>query len=1140
VTARVDFYVDHTDTDAPWADWVEAQLVAAGYVVFRDAAVRAGENRLTRRDRALESCRHVVGLLSPAYLSGDPAVRTAAQQQVADGKERGFIPVRVAPCEPTAALGPVALIDLLGIPEPEARRRLLGGLADVAPAVTVASFPGPSPDIRFPADETVFLLGGRPASATFTGRDELLRELHSRLRSGTPTAAVQVLKGLGGVGKTRLAVEYAHRYQQAYDLVAWIQAEQPEALLADYAGLAGPLGLPALQQQSDAVAAVREELGRRSRWLLIFDNAESPAAVEELLPDRRDGHVLVTTRTPWSDAEVLSVPVLPVDAAVAYLRRRTGISDDRAARSLARALGGLPLALAQAAAVLADGVSPADYVQLLVDRSPELFNEGRPDDTDATVASTWRVALDRLAGNPIAVALMRLFAFLAPEDIPVPDLRPQAGLPADLDTALADPLVRGRAVRALTEYSLIDVINFKASVHRLVQAVVRTDLTEVQERAWADAALQVISAAFPVDAESLEQWPAAQALVPHATTVAEHAQRVGVDPLAAGVLLGRVGRYLRARGYFDQAHDLATSAVTLVGPLEVGTESVRDVHRTAAQTLQDRGEVHPARAVLERVYAAEVEHSGAASRRTLAVGRDLIESRLLAGDIAASMALDVELLPIHRESLGAEDRDTLTAEAYHAALIWKTGHQRDALRIEERVAEARARLLGPEHPDTLLAIEARADTLLGLAEVMTARQLIDEVLETRSRQVGPDHPSVLDARMRKAALLSEEGAYSEALVLQSEVYETRVRLLGRTHLMTIDTLDHLAGILTFVGNYAQARKLQEEVIEVRTRVLGAGHPDTTAARSGLAGILLGLGDFVSARALHEKVLAEREVLLGPAHPETLAAERAVAEDLHLLGHFTQARERLTRVLDSYIELFGPEHPVTLLSRSSMASFLWTTGEHSAALAEQRDICAVRRQLHGVDHPSTIQCQVDLASVLHDTGELIEARDTLRQALAAATRLLGEWHETTFAAVRSLGRTLFALGEYGRAHEMAERAVDLSSRHRSPAHPSTLSARADLGLSLLNSGDAAAARKILAETLEDARRLLGGRHSVTTACAWNLVNVHMARSNFPAARMVIAQELSWLRRASRDTISAEQQMVKKEIMQVGHRNGRRKT
>jgi hypothetical protein len=241
--------------------------------------------------------------------------------------------------------------------------------------------------------ETWELRGHRP-DPYFAGRQDELKSLHRAFRAKGSTSAVQVISGLGGLGKTRLAIEYAWRYAADYDLVWWIRAEDPATMRGDYAELAGELGLPS-EKDDQAIAALRQELRRRRDWLLIFDNAEDPGELFSLLPDRHQGHVLITSRRrEWQHTEDRRLDVLSTEAAVGYLQQRGQVADAATARDLAEALGCLPLALAQAASVVAAGMAATDYLALLRQQSPELFTEGHPADHDMTIGSTWRVSVD--------------------------------------------------------------------------------------------------------------------------------------------------------------------------------------------------------------------------------------------------------------------------------------------------------------------------------------------------------------------------------------------------------------------------------------------------------------------------------------------------------------------------------------------------------------------------------------------------------------------------------------------------------------------------------------------------------------------------------------------------------------------------
>ncbi len=647
-----------------------------------------------------------------------------------------------------------------------------------------------------------------PRPGELAGREALLAVLRERLSgaggpgAGEPSAGsaprVVALHGMGGAGKTTLAVEYAHRHRAEFGVVWQFAADDRAVLEADFARLSALLAAAGgLADPRDPVGSVHAVLAASPvPWLLIFDNAPDPAAVREFLPGGGPGQVLITSQHGlWPAGQGVEVPVLDGEVAALFLVSRSGDADLAAARDLAGELGGLPLALEQAAAyALAAGLSLGGYLGLFRLRRAELLDRGEVSEHPASVTATIGLAVTRLEEHaPDAAGLLRLLACLAPEPVPVGLLLSDPGLVSGLEPEVADvlgpllgnPLAMTDAIAALRRYSLITPAgDAMVLVHRLVQEITLGQmLAEVAGR-WRHAAAVVTEAAIPPELALPGMWPACAALLPHATVV--------LDLTGAGIW--RIASYVGYSGSYAAARDLF--------------RRIAEAHERAAA-------------------------NGGEHRDILVARYELASWTGQAGDAAGARDLFSALLPDMERVFGPEHTYTLTARHEFARWTGDAGNVAGARDLLAALLPIEERVLGSDHRDTLKTHHEFARFTGQAGDVAGARDLFAALLPAEERVLGPEHSYTLAARHQFATVTGDAGDVAGARDLFAALLPVEERVLGVEHPFTLAARHQLATFTGNAGDPAGARDLFAALLADTERVLGPEHPETLNTRRSL-------------------------------------------------------------------------------------------------------------------------------------------------------------------------------------------------------------------------------------------------------------------------------------------------------------------
>jgi tetratricopeptide (TPR) repeat protein len=802
--------------------------------------------------------------------------------------------------------------------------------------------------------------GGVPfRNPHFTGRVDLLERLHAMLRSGTTQMALlpHALHGLGGVGKTQVAIEYAWRYAAEYDLVWWIRAESLTTVRSGLSELGEAIGLETANDASKQVANVREVLQQRvafPRWLLVFDNANSPEELRGYLP--AFGHVLVTSRNPeWAEvAEELQVDVFTRDESITLLQRRGEGISPKDADKLAARLGDLPLALDQAAAWQAmTGAPVAELDRLLTERMSQLMAEQPPGDYPVSLMATWDLAFSELRErSPGAAKLLELLAFFGPDPIAVPVLQDgrSADLPDPLASVLRDEILLRRAIREIGRYALAkpNAGKDEIEIHRLVQAVLREQLSTAERGDTRDAVHRVIGAANPGYPDYSRSWQRHAELLPHITPSEvihgrqESGWRAALDQI----------RYRFQRADYDRSFALGEAAVNAwrdsLGP---DHELTLLAQRHLATALRELGRYDEAAALnrdtLDRMRARFGDDHEHTLETLTSVGRDL----RLRAEYVQARELDEDSLARHRRRLGHDDPATLRAQNNLGVALRWLGEAGQALSLDQECYDLRRQILGPDQVGTLISLINVGRDLADIGHYSEALTLLTEATPRIERLLA-GHRVFRVAQLVVTMVLRRSGAVVRAREVAEEAFQSAERTLSPGHELLLSATLAYANALLAVGEVSRARTIAERAHQGYERQFGARHPLTLVASVDLAVILRADGDTFAALELDATALEALTGGLGERHPFTLVAMINLAHDRALANDFALARELSGRAYALSREVRGEDRPETLICGLNHALDLRATGDATSAVELFERMQTTLQTGYGEDHPAT--------------------------------------------------------------------------------------------------------------------------------------------------------------------------------------------
>jgi tetratricopeptide (TPR) repeat protein len=835
----------------------------------------------------------------------------------------------------------------------------------------------------------------------FTGRDELLRSLRETFTSDRDASIhTHAISGLGGIGKTQIALEYAYRYRNDYHAIFWLKGDTPEGLLTDFMQLASMFNLPERNEadQHTVITAIKYALSQTPQWLLIIDNLDTFEQLDDLIPTQGQGDILITTHRQaiGAIARLNKVHTMPLDEGTLFLLRRANvIAQDSSldtlpatvvedARDICRRVDGLPLALDQAGAYIEETqIGVPGYIALYEKHETALLKQrskfvtGHP----TSIATTLSLCIAHVKQHdPAFLDLLSFCAFLHPDAIPIEIFSiGSSDLGPSLQALLSNEFALNNALGTLLDLSLLHRNSDMGtiSIHRLVQVILRDKMQADTQRLWAERAIKVLCRLFP-EAE-LGVWQQCQQYLPHALAAADLISRWDLSSPEAAQLLYLTSRYL---------YDISSYA--------------------------------DARKLCEQAYLIDEQIHGnqhAETARTLHCLGNIDESL---GDYTHAQHHYEQAMTIGEHVWGLEHPDTarlLNDVGEHFQTLGQFSLAEDYYR---RAYAIRQKIFGLEHPETANSLNNIAGICEEQGRHVEAEPLYEQALLLRERLRGPNHIDTAENFSNIARFYRVVGKYSQAQPFYQRATLAYEEALGPEHPRVATCCNNFAVFRIAMGQYAQAEELLTRTLEIRTKLLGPHHPDTAGSWNHLARVYCKQGRYEQAKILYKQALNVCEQKLGRQHPSTTSILINTSEFYLLQGDTTKAETILVEALTSITKEQGPRQLQAASAHNLLGEVYLARAEYERAERSLTEALVIRQEVLGKTHPEMAMSLKSLGDLAFVRNEIAQAETLYRQALEIVLAPLGTNHPDVIVLVDLLVNLLQKLGRSDDAQIISEK------------------------------------------------------------------------------------------------------------------------
>ncbi|KAJ7860828.1 hypothetical protein B0H14DRAFT_3134757 [Mycena olivaceomarginata] len=803
------------------------------------------------------------------------------------------------------------------------------------------------------------LVGCPPPSQIFQGRQDILARMDDYFSKDIGKRHVYVLHGLGGSGKTQIALKFLDTMNQhpipRFTKQFFIDASSQQTLDTAFKNIAiaNKIGNSFQDALSWLIMGTEE-------WMLLFDNADDPIINLFLFfPQCTHGNIIITSRNPR----------LAVHGPRSHSKVGNMEETDAIELLLLSAAENNTVETAERASEIVK-----DHARLLKEH-PEQSH----DDYEWTVYTTWQISFKQL--SKVAAHFLQMCSLVHHDNILEAIFQKAAAWTGD-----AQDLQQARA---------------------FLQNFLSPSAT------WNHQSFMDIIA--EIGAYSLINGHGGGILSIHPLVQSWCRNTLADEPKVRECMMDILGMSVRLT---DDDELFRIGLITHVDSLIQNPATVKPVLQAKyAEIYFDSGRYKEAESLEVAVLEKQTNHLGTDHPDTLHSMANLASTYRQLGRYQEAEPLEVTVLDKRKQLFGADHPDTLRAMAHLAATYRELGRYQEAKPLQVTVLEKRKQLIGTDHPDTLYAMANLAATYHQLGRYQEAEPLEVTVLDKWKQLFGVDHPDTLTVMGNLAATYRSLGRYQEAEPLEVAVLDKRKQLFGANHPDTLTAMGNLAATCSWLGRYQEVEPLEATVLDKRKQLFGANHPETLTAMANLAATYRCLGRYQEAEPLEVTVLEKRKQLFGANHPNTLRVMGNLAATYRSLGRYQEAEPLEVTVLDKWKQLFGVDHPDTLTAMANLAATYSWLGRYQEVEPLEATVLDKRKQLFGVDHPETLTAMANLAATYRWLGRYQQAETLEVTVLEKQKQLFGANHPNTLRAMGNLAATYRSLGRYQEAEPL---------------------------------------------------------------------------------------------------------------------------